>query len=136
MRKSRLIQVAAVFVATAVAAVFAPLAAHAAAAAAPVAGPVAAEVSTVPMAPARPPLHTVATYKIEVGLEGEVFPAFANYASLQRPEDRRWGTIAVTITNSTGAPLRNPLPLKLPGCTDQEIQRPQTGAGEQRPSLF
>lgn len=114
--------------------------AHAAAAAAPVAGPVAvaAELSTAARvsAPGRAPLQTVPTYKIEVGLEGEVYPAFANYASLQRPEDRRWGTIAVTITNSGSAPLRNRLTVKVPGWSDEEIQLAEMAAGDRRTFLF
>src|SRR3954463_2239396 len=83
-----------------------------------------------------PPLRTVPTYRISVGLEGEVFPAFANYASLQRPEDRRWGTIAVTITNSSNVPLRNRLTVKVPGWSDEEIQIAEMGAGDQRTFLF
>lgn len=111
-----------------------PVAAHAAAAAAPVAGPSGGtertETSTLP------PLRTVPTYKIEAGLQGEVFPAFANYASLQRPEDRRWGTVAVTITNSTDRLLRNRLTVKVPGWSDEEIQIAEMGAGEKRTFLF
>src|SRR4051794_39551760 len=108
MRISRFIQVAASGAAV-FAAIAMPAPAHGFAAAAPIAGPVATEAASVPVATPHPAPRIVATYKISVGLEGEVFPAFANYASLQRPEDRRWGTIGVTITNSTGAPLRNRL---------------------------
>jgi hypothetical protein len=111
-----------------------PVAAHAAAAAAaPVAGPSA---STTETASTHPSQRTVPTYKIEAGLEGEVFPAFANYASLQRPEDRRWGTVAVTITNSTDGLLRNRLTVKVPGWSDEEIQIAEMGAGESRTFLF
>ena len=88
MRISRLIRVAAFLTAVA------PVAGHAASAAAPVAGPAAVEVSAVPIVRGtvrgtarETPRHIVPTYRIDVGLEGEVFPAFANYASLQRPDE-------------------------------------------------
>jgi len=84
----------------------------------------------------RPALKTQPTYLIEAGLEGEVFPAFANYASLQRPEERRWGTIAITITNSTDQPLRNRLTVTVPGWSDVEIQIAEMPAGARRTYLF
>jgi len=135
MRTSKLIRVAAFF---ALATIAAPLAAHAATAAAPIAGPVAATVTTVPRIGVsdRAPQQPVPTYKIAVGLEGEVFPAFANYAALQRPDERRWGTIAVTITNSTSAALRNRLTVKVQGWSDEEIQLVEMRAGERRTFLF
>src|SRR3954469_7955536 len=133
MRTTRLIRVAASLLA------LVPVAAHAAAAAAPIAGPPAVDVAAVPVV--RDPVRQasrriVPTYRIEVGLEGEVFPAFANYASLQRPEERRWGTIAVTITNSTDTALRNRITVKVPGWSDEEIQIAEMGAGERRTFLF
>jgi hypothetical protein len=112
----------------------ASVAAHAASPAAPVAGPTGDTPSVA--SAARPPLRTVPTYNIEAGLEGEVFPAFANYASLQRPEDRRWGTIAITINNSTDQPLRNRLTVQVPGWSDVEIQIAEMGPGDQRTFLF
>ena len=130
-----------IWLAAFLAAVWITPAAYGAAAAAPVAGPTAAvatvaEIRSAPSVASRAPQRTVPTYRIEVGLAGEVFPAFANYASLQRPEDRRWGTIAVTITNSTAAPLRNRLTVKVPGWSDEEIQIAEMGAGERRTFLF
>lgn len=107
-------------------------AARAASSAAPVAGPTAAANQPV----GRPALRTSATYQVAAGLEGEVFPAFANYASLQRPDERRWGTIAVTITNSTDQPLRNRLTVTVPGWSDQEIQIAEMPAGDRRTYLF
>jgi transglutaminase-like putative cysteine protease len=97
-----------------------------------VAGPTSAERQPY----ARPALRTLPTYQIAAGLEGEVYPAFANYASLQRPDERRWGTIAITITNSTDAPLRNRLTVKVPGWSDEEIQLAEMPAGDRRTYLF
>ncbi len=83
-----------------------------------------------------PPGHTAATYAIEVGLEGEVYPVFANYASLQKPAQRRWGTIAVTVTNSTDLPLRNRITVQVPGWSDQEIQIAEMPTGDKRTYIF
>src|SRR5512133_1224335 len=47
------------------------------------------------------------TYEVSVGLDGEIYPVFANYASLKDPRQRNWGTVAVRVTNSTADPLRN-----------------------------
>ena len=35
---------------------------------------------------------TQPTYLFSAGIDGEIFPAFANYSSLQRPNDRQIGT--------------------------------------------
>ncbi len=89
--------------------------------------------------PAAPPPAsrlTSATYSIEVGLEGEVYPVFANYASLQKPTDRRWGTVAVTVSNPTDQPLRNRITVEVPGWSDQEIQMAEMAAGDKRTYIF
>lgn len=97
---------------------------------------VAADKSIPPVRPESPRARIVPTYKVQVGLDGEVYPVFANYASLQKREDRRWGTIAVTITNHTDAPLQNRLAVQVPGWSDREIQMAEMGAGESRTFLF
>ncbi len=61
-------------------------------------------------------------YAINAGIDGEIFPAFANYASLQNPEDRRLSTVSVTITNPADKPLRRRLTVQIPGWSDPEIQ--------------
>lgn len=65
---------------------------------------------------------TVPTYSVSVGLSGEVFPVFANYASLQKPDRRRWGTIAVTVRNFSRKRLQERITVQVPGWSDQEIQ--------------
>ncbi len=83
-----------------------------------------------------PPPKTSATYAIEAGLEGEVYPVFANYASLQKADERRWGTIAVTVSNSSGQSLRNRITVEVPGWSDQEIQIAQMPAGDKHTYIF
>ncbi|PYX94423.1 MAG: hypothetical protein DMG67_01595 [Acidobacteria bacterium] len=76
------------------------------------------------------------TYKIQVGLNSEIYPVFANQASLQKRDERTWGTVSVTITNSTDAPLHNRVAVEIPGWSDQEIQIAAMGAGESHTLLF
>ena len=77
-----------------------------------------------------------ATYTIEAGVNGEIFPAFANFASLQRPNDRNTGTISVEISNPTAELVRQRLIVQVPGWSDPEIQTIEVGAGESKKFLF
>ena len=76
------------------------------------------------------------TYRVQVGMDGEIFPAFANYASLQKPQDRRWPTVTITISNPTDAVVRNRVAVQVPGWSDQEIQMAETAAGAARKLQF
>jgi hypothetical protein len=76
------------------------------------------------------------TYSVQVGLDGEIFPVFANFASLQKPQERNWGTVVVRISNPTDAPLRSRVSVKVRGWSDEEIQIAEMGAGEVRTYLF
>jgi len=80
--------------------------------------------------------RTEPVYKVEVGLGGEVFPAFANYASFQHPRERKWGTIAVTVENASDSVLRSRIAVHVPGWSDEEIQMVEMGAGDVRTFLF
>lgn len=83
--------------------------------------------------PARVPQPT---YKITAGIDGDVFPAFANYASMQKPQQREWGVITVQVSNSTDNSLRNRIAVKVQGWSDQEIQIAEMGAGQVRTYKF
>ena len=41
--------------------------------------------------PPAPVRQISSTYKIQAGIDGEIYPVFANYASLQRQADRTFG---------------------------------------------
>ena len=84
----------------------------------------------------RPEARIEPTYKIQVGLNNEIYPVFANQASLQKREERTWGTVSVTISNSTDAPLHNRVAVQVSGWSDQEIQVAEMGAGQTRTLLF
>jgi hypothetical protein len=80
--------------------------------------------------------HTNATYEVSAGLDGEIYPVFANYASLRRVRERTWGTIAVRVTNSSPEPLRNRITVQIPGWSDREIQLAELSGGESHTFLF
>ena len=61
-------------------------------------------------------------YKIQAGIEGEIFPVFANYASLLSQEQRSFGIVSVTITNSGKESLRQRVAVSVVGWSDEEIQ--------------
>jgi len=82
------------------------------------------------------PRNPEAVYKVVAGLDGEIFPMFANYASLQSPRDRQWGTVTVTVTNPTDAPLTSRIAAQIVGWSDQEIQVVEVGAGQVRTLQF
>src|SRR5260221_6203418 len=77
-----------------------------------------------------------ATYRISAGLDGDIFPVFANYASLQSSQERKWGTIAVTINNPSTLTLHDRVAVKISGWSDDEIQTVDVPAGQSRTFKF
>lgn len=75
-------------------------------------------------------------YRVSAGLDGEIFPVFASYASLQKIDDRRFGTVAVTVSNTTGDSIRQRVRVEIPGWSDPEIQIVSLDAGAERTFLF
>src|SRR4051812_6396031 len=85
-------------------------------------------------APKIPSLQT--TYTISAGLDGDIFPVFANYASLQSQGGRKWGTVAVTIANPSDKMLHDRIAVKIAGWSDDEIQTVDVPAGQSRTFKF
>ena len=75
-------------------------------------------------------------YSVQVGIDSEIFPVFANYASMQQRQERTWGMVGVTISNSTDSVLRNRVTVQIPGWSDQEIQIVEMAAGDVRTLIF
>jgi hypothetical protein len=75
-------------------------------------------------------------YNIQAGLEGEIYPVFANYASLQKRETRNMGVVSVTVSNPGSMPLRQRLAVKIAGWSDQEIQMADVAAGATQTFIF
>jgi hypothetical protein len=80
--------------------------------------------------------QTAPTYKIEAGIDGEVYPVFANYASLMGQNERTFGVVAVTISNPAISSLNERIAVKVPGWSDEEIQMAEVAAGATRTLLF
>jgi hypothetical protein len=76
------------------------------------------------------------TYKIQAGIDGEIYPVFANYASLQGESERSFGTISVTVTNPTSAELNQRIEVAIQGWSDQEIQMAELAPGASHTFLF
>src|SRR5471030_1916650 len=79
-----------------------------------------------PPTPVRQPLPT---YKIQAGIDGEIYPVFANYASLQRQGDRTFGVVSVTLSNTSAEPMLRRVSVRIPGWSDDEIQTVEVAPG-------
>lgn len=84
----------------------------------------------------RSPRTTEPTFKVSAGIDGDVFPAFANYASLQNPDERKWGVVNISVSNSTDAEKRYRITVRVAGWSDQEIQVVTVPAAETRTFIF
>lgn len=76
------------------------------------------------------------TYKIQAGIDGEIYPVFANYASLQRQTDRTFGVVSVTIANPGMASIKRNVTVQVPGWSDAEIQTVEVAPGAVRTLVF
>src|SRR5690349_1193323 len=93
----------------------------------------------VPKPDPRPPVvqkNLEPVYTVTAGIDGEVFPVFANYASLKNVDQRKWGTVAVVVNNPTADVLRARISVQVQGWSDQEIQTVNLKAGAARTYLF
>lgn len=75
-------------------------------------------------------------YTVIAGIDGEIYPVFANYASLRSGAQRKWGTVAVTVNNPTAEVLRARISVAIQGWSDQEIQLAQLQPGATRTYIF
>jgi hypothetical protein len=91
---------------------------------------------TRPPAVASAQRHIEPTYSVQVGIDGEVFPALANYAALQSPQDRALATVTVKIGNHSDAALHNRVHVRVRGWSDEEIQTTDLNPGEARNLMF
>jgi hypothetical protein len=98
------------------------------------AGDVSADRADVrPPAPVR---QLLPTYKIQAGIDGEIYPVFANYASLQRSGDRTFGVVSVTLSNTSEVAMLRRISAEIPGWSDREIQTVEIAAGTTRTLVF
>jgi hypothetical protein len=76
------------------------------------------------------------SYKIQAGLDGEIYPVFANYASLQKQNARSFGVVSVTVSNSSDSTLRQRVAVRVDGWSDQEIQLIEVAPGATHTFVF
>jgi len=96
-------------------------------------GPSADRTEVRPLSPSR---QTAPTYKVQAGIDGEIYPVFANFASFQALGQRTFGMIAVTVSNPTQNALRERVAVSLPGWSDEEIQVAEVAPGATSTLLF
>jgi hypothetical protein len=82
------------------------------------------------------PTKPATFYKIQAGIEGEIYPVFANYSSLFSPDQRSFPTVTVTITNPGKENLRQRVAVTVVGWSDEEIQLSDVAPGGQRSLSF
>lgn len=85
-------------------------------------------------ATAVPPAQPV--YSVTAGIDGEIFPAIANYESSQKPRDRHFPTVSVKVVNAGATVLSNRISVTIPGWSDQEIQTAEVAPGVTRTFHF
>lgn len=95
-----------------------------------------ADVSRTESHPQIPERKAEPAYSVLVGIDGEIYPVFANYASLRSADQRKWGTVAVTVHNPTPDTLRARISVVVQGWSDEEIQLAQLEAGATRTFIF
>jgi hypothetical protein len=86
--------------------------------------------------PPAPVRQLAPTYKIQAGIDGEIYPVFANYASLQRQSDRTFGVVSVTLSNASDAAMLRRITVRIPGWSDDEIQTVELAPGTTRTLAF
>src|SRR5215475_5890255 len=75
-------------------------------------------------------------YVVEAGLDGEIYPVFANYASLQKQGSRSFAVIAITVNNPGQATVHQKIAVELPGWSDREIQLVEAEPGKRKTLMF
>jgi hypothetical protein len=84
----------------------------------------------------RPARSMEPTFDVSAGINGDVYPAFANYASLQRPDQRSWGVVTVRVSNPSDTDQRYRISVRVPGWSDQEVQIVKVASGITRNLIF
>ena len=88
------------------------------------------------LGPSKQPSYAGPNYKIQAGMDGEIYPVFANYASLQKQDQRSFYAVSVTITNPGETLLRERIAARVQGWSDEEIQIAEVAPGGTHTFLF
>src|SRR5215467_11000640 len=82
------------------------------------------------------PASSRPAFQVQAGLDGEIYPVLANYASLQVQSDRRFGVVTVTISNPTANATRKRVSVQVMGWSDQETQIADLAPGSSQTLTF
>jgi len=82
------------------------------------------------------PRQPAPLYKVAAGMDGEIYPVFANYASLQKQNERSFGVLSVNVSNPGETPIRQRITVKITGWSDQEIQLVELAPGASKLYMF
>jgi hypothetical protein len=80
--------------------------------------------------------HMEPAYSVQVGIDGEIFPALAHYASLQTPQDRALASVTIKVANHSDSAMHNIVHVRVRGWSDEEIQSADLNPGETRSLAF
>jgi len=80
--------------------------------------------------------HAGPAYQVQAGMDGEIYPVFANYASLQKQNERSFGAVSVTVSNPAESVLNQRIAVKIVGWSDEEIQIAELAAGASHTYVF
>lgn len=86
--------------------------------------------------PSKQPAYPGPSYKIQAGMDGEIYPVFANYASLQKRDERSFAAVSVTVSNPSDSLLRERIAVRVLGWSDEEIQMVEVAPGATQTFLF
>lgn len=86
--------------------------------------------------PAKTSSYSGPSYKIQAGMDGEIYPVFANYASLQKQDQRSFPAVSVTVSNPGESVLRERIAVRVLGWSDEEIQVAEVAPGGTQTLLF
>jgi hypothetical protein len=75
-------------------------------------------------------------FQIQAGLDGEIYPAFANFASLQKQNDRSFGVVTVNLSNPGSEALRQRVSVEISGWSDRETQVAELAGGGNQTLVF
>src|SRR5947199_4659941 len=59
-------------------------------------------------------------YTVTAGMDGEIYPVFANYASLQKQNERSFGVLSLNVSTPGEMTPRHRIAVKVAGWSDQD----------------
>ncbi len=106
------------------------------AAAVPFAGAGLHNADNTPKPVAAAPATVEPVITVSAGIDGEIYPAIANFSSSLRPSERQMPTVTVKVSNPSSEPMKERIAVSVPGWSDQEMQTAEVAPGATRTYAF